>query len=172
MNVINATYNHINDILKIYHLAVNHMKEEKNFNQWTASDEQFIDSIRKYIDNNEFYLMIENDEIVAFFAMINGIDETYNIINGKWLNDDSYITIHKIAVKYFQRGIFSKIIEFVENQAVKTNVNNIRVDTHKDNISMNTSLKNKGFTYCGIISLNKDFNDENALRNAYHKIIK
>ena len=82
MNVINATYEHINEILNIYHLAVNHMKNEKNYNQWTGSDETFIQSIKKYIDKNEFYLMIENNEIIAFFALIYGNDETYNIING------------------------------------------------------------------------------------------
>ena len=171
MNVINATYEHINEILNIYHLAFNHMKNEKNYNQWTGSDETFIQSIKKYIDKNEFYLMIENNEIIAFFALIYGNDETYNIINGNWLNNDPYVTIHKVAVKYYQRGIFSKIIEFVKKDAKKFNVYNIKIDTHKDNISMNTALINKGFTYCGTISLNKDFNDKNALRNAYQKKI-
>ena len=171
MNVINASIHNIEEILNIYHLAIKHMNDEKNYNQWTLDDNDFIKSIKPYIEKKEFYIIKDNDEIVGFFAMIHGIDKTYNDIKGSWLNNDEYITIHKIAVKYYQKGIFSKILNYVESHAKNHNIFNIRIDTHKNNISMNTSLKNKGFSFCGIITLNGDFSDENALRNAYIKCL-
>ena len=53
----------------------------------------------------------------------------------------------------------------------KDNYKNIRIDTHENNVSMNAFLKNKGFKYCGIISLTLDYNDKKSLRNAYHFVL-
>ena len=36
--------------------------------------------------------------------------------------------------------------------AINDGIYNIKIETHKNNISMNKFLINKGFKYCGIIS--------------------
>ena len=41
----------------------------------------------------------------------------------------------------------------VENLCKGNRVNNIKIDTHKDNISMQKLLEKNGFKYCGIIYL-------------------
>ena len=70
--------------------------------------------------------------------------------------------------KYQRQGIASFMIDYIIDKMTGDNLKDIKIDTHKNNVSMNKFLSYKGFKYCGIISLNGDFNDEYNLRNAYH----
>lgn len=171
MEILKATLKDLDDIRIIHQIAINYMHDENNFNQWKNNDENFINTMINYINNNNFYVVKKDNEIIGFFAMIFGIDDTYNNINGKWLNNESYVTIHKIAVKYHRCHIASFILDYVVKKAINNNVYNIRIDTHKDNISMNSFLKKNGFINCGIISITCDFNNFNSLRNAYQKTL-
>lgn len=166
MDVRLANLNDLTQIKELYHIAVDHMNDEGNVSQWTDYNE-FEKGVIKYIENNCFYVVERDDEIIGVFAMIYGVDETYNKIKGKWINDDEYVTIHKIAVKYYQEHIASFILNYVVNCIKLKFINNIRIDTHKDNISMKTFLKKNGFIYCGVISITNDFTDKLSLRNAY-----
>lgn len=169
MQVYKANKHYLREIENIYHIAVDHMISENNVNQWKHNNDKFTTQIIDYIDNNNFYVVKENNEIIGFFAMIFGIDKTYNEIDGKWINNDSYITIHKIASKYFQKGIASFMLNHAITTAKSNNIYNIRIDTHKDNISMKKFLERNGFIRCGIISITCNFNDKNSLRYAYLK---
>ena len=171
MDIYKASKNDINELVSIYHIAVDHMYEENNFDQWKKDDTNFIRQVNNYIDNDCFYKVVENNEIIGFFAMIFGEDKTYNQIHGKWLNNDPYVTIHKIASKYYKRKIASNILDFVIKTAKQKSIYNIRIDTHNDNISMLSFLKKNNFSYCGIISITCDFNDLNSLRKAFIKVI-
>jgi ribosomal protein S18 acetylase RimI-like enzyme len=42
---------------------------------------------------------------------------------------------------------------YAEELALQRGVNNIRVDTHNDNIAMQSLLNNLGFVFCGEITL-------------------
>ena len=156
----------LKQIKVVYDNAVNHMIDEGNISQWTDYS-SFEKGEIKYIDQNCFYVVEREEEIIGVFALIYGVDETYNKIKGKWINDDEYVTIHKIAVKYYQQHIASFILDYVVNCIKLKFINNIRIDTHKDNISMKTFLKKNKFTYCGVISITNDFSDKPSLRNAY-----
>lgn len=171
MKIRLATFNDLNDIEIIYNEAVKHMNEEGNDLQWFDFD-SFKVGVIDYINNNNFYVVEKNNEIIGMFALIYGIDKTYNNIIGEWLNNDEYVTIHKIAVKYFKQNIASFIFSFIEQKIIKENIYNIRIDTHKDNYSMKTLLKNRGFRYCGIISITCNYNEELSLREAYIKELK
>lgn len=159
-------------VKEVYNYAYNHMKDEGNINQWSDYI-SFEKGVINYINNDCFYVVIEENEIVGFFALIYGIDITYNDIrNGKWVNNDEYVTIHKIAVKYYQRKLASKILSYIIDKIKKENINNIRIDTHKKNISMQTFLNKNGFIHCGEISITCDFNDLPSLREAFIKVIE
>ena len=162
-----ATLNDTNDISNIIKIAMNHMVEENN-PQWVNYD-AIMQSIINYINNNQYYLAIKNNEIVGIFALLFENDDTYDVIEGKWLNNDKYITIHKIAVKYHKQHIASDILNYVISLAHKKSINNIRIDTSSTNISMNAFLLKNGFVNCGVISIRKDFTDLTSLRLAYQK---
>ena len=170
MKVHKATLNDFDDIRLIHSLAIKHMNEENNHNQWLKNDEKFIQKMIDYINCGDFYIVKENEEIVGFFAMIFGIDVTYNDIDGKWLNNDSYVTIHKIASKYYRRHIASFILDYVTKEAAKKNIHNIRIDTHKVNVSMRSFLIRNGFSECETISITCNFNEEASSRIAYQKL--
>ena len=170
MEVYKATLNDFEDIKLIHSLAIIHMNEEENHNQWIRNDEKFLNKMIDYIQSGEFYIVKENEETIGFFAIIFGIDITYNVIDGKWINNDEYVTIHKIASKYYRRHIASFILSYVEQTIANKGIKNIRIDTHIDNVSMNAFLLKNGFVKCGTISITCNFEDKNSLRIAYQKV--
>lgn len=170
MKVYKATLNDFEDIKLIHSLAIIHMNEEENHNQWMKNDEKFLNKMIDYIKSGNFYIVKENEETIGFFAMIFGVDITYNVIDGKWINNDEYVTIHKIASKYYRRHIASFILSYVEQTIANKGIKNIRIDTHIDNVSMNAFLLKNGFVKCGTISITCNFEDKNSLRIAYQKV--
>ena len=162
-----ALISDLQSIKAVYDEAVKHMVQEGNVDQWNDYA-SFEKGVIKYINDGCFYVVENEDEVVGIFALIYGIDKTYNVIRyGNWLNNDEYVTIHKIAVKYFEKHIASYILNYIVNKIKSENINNIRIDTHKDNISMQTFLNKKGFIHCGEISITCDFNDLPSLREAF-----
>ena len=171
MNIELVILDDLNKLMDIYDLARVRMVNEGNLTQWD-NREVFKTEIIDYINKKILYKVIENDEIVGYFAYIYDIEHAYDVIDGKWLNQDKYITIHKIASKYNNKGIGGFIIKYVIERCKKEGIYNIKIDTHKNNLSMNKFLTNKGFINCGVISLTLDFNDEYSLRNAYQLVIR
>ncbi len=171
MNIELVTLDDLNKLMDIYDLARVRMINEGNLTQWD-NREVFKTEIIDYINKKILYKVIENDEIVGYFAYIYDIEHAYDVIDGKWLNQDKYITIHKIASKYNNKGIGGFIIKYVIDRCKNEGIHNIKIDTHKNNLSMNKFLTNKGFINCGVISLTLDFNDEYSLRNAYQLVIR
>ena len=89
-------------------------------------------------------------------------DETYkNIYEGKWLDDTTnYYVIHRMAASMNAHGIFDTALDYCFKHT-----NNIRLDTHRDNIVMRKLFETRGFAYCGIIYLT-----DGAERLAYQRI--
>lgn len=172
MVIRKANNNDLQAIKEVYDIAVKHMNDEGNINQWNDYN-SFEVGVKKYINDGCFHVVLLENEIVGFFALIYGIDKTYNVIRyGNWLNNDEYVTIHKIAVKYYQKNIASFILNYIIDEIKNKNIYNIRIDTHKDNISMQTFLNKKGFTHCGEISITCDFNDLPSLREAFMRELR
>ena len=121
-------------------------------------------NLHQDILNGNSYLVIDvanPSSPLATFAAIASPEPTYTVIEeGQWLNDASYYVIHRVASAPNTHGIMRAIINFVF-----TLTNNIRIDTHADNILMRSALEQLGFTYCGIIYL-----ENGDTRVAYQKI--
>jgi RimJ/RimL family protein N-acetyltransferase len=106
--------------------------------------------------NGHSYVLLKDDNIVATVAVSFDGESTYNnIYDGKWLTNDKYAVIHRIAVDntYKGLGLSSEIIKRIEELCVINNVHSIKVDTHRENLSMQRLLKKNNFEYCGIIYL-------------------
>ena len=107
------------------------------------------------------YVVEENGSIVATFMFSLEGEPTYaKIYEGEWLNDAPYGVIHRIAVAEQGRGI----IGFCIDECFK-HCQNLRIDTHRDNIPMQKALLKRGFQYCGIIYL-----EDGDERLAYQKL--
>lgn len=158
MIITKACIDNIDDIISIIDQAKTYLKSN-NINQWQdgyPNKETFINDI----NNDCLYLVKEDNTVLSVFALTN-YDGNYDVIyDGKWHSDKAYVAVHRIAIddKFKGRGVAKYIFDYV-----KDNYSYIRVDTHKDNLSMQKCLLKNGFKYCGIIYLSRD----NSSRLAY-----
>lgn len=136
-------------MMDLYAQARVFMRENGNLNQW---DENYPsrELLEKDIAFGNSYI-VEDDEknLAATFAFIKGEDPTYyGIENGAWLNHEPYGTIHRLAGNTSYHGIASGCISWCKSQ-----IGNLRADTHEDNKIMQHLLEKNGFVRCGIIHL-------------------
>ncbi len=124
------------------------MVAEGNTHQWTngqPSRQQIENDIKRGVS----YIMLEDDEPVATFALIEGPDPTYaRIYDGAWLNENPYYVIHRVASGPKAHGVMRRVLAFAYEKT-----DTVRIDTHADNRTMQSLLQKYGFTYCGIIHL-------------------
>jgi RimJ/RimL family protein N-acetyltransferase len=138
----------IHRIMEIYEKARKYMRLNGNPTQWPDGYPS-LELIKNDIKRTNSYVCVEKDEIIGTFYFGIEIENTYlKIYGGKWLNDDQYGVIHRIAVDGHQKGIASYCIDWCYEKT-----KNIRIDTHRDNIPMQKVLTKNGFEYCGIIYL-------------------
>ncbi|SDC13733.1 Acetyltransferase (GNAT) family protein [Terribacillus halophilus] len=91
-----------------------------------------------------------------------------SIYEGQWLSNNKYATIHRVAVSNTHKGLglSTEIIKYIEDLCIDHDVHSIKVDTHKENIPMQKTLKKNGFEYCGIIYV-----DSSSERLAFEKLL-
>jgi maltose O-acetyltransferase len=106
--------------------------------------------VRQDIADRQFYVGTDPDsgQLLFVFAFIIGEDPTYQVIDGAWLNDRPYGTIHRLASSGVATGVFQKCLDFCLTQ-----IDEIRVDTHADNAPMLNAFKRAGLKRCGIICI-------------------
>jgi GNAT superfamily N-acetyltransferase len=120
------------------------------------------------IQNGYGYVLIEDDIIVAYSAIIFGIEPNYIDIKGKWLSDDKYVAVHRVATseKYKGKGIATQLFNLIEELSINNNTYSIKVDTNFDNAAMLRILEKLSYTYCGEIFFS------GATRMAFEKLLK
>ncbi len=145
MEIRQTTMEDLDVAMQVYETARKTMRSSGNLNQWIngyPSRELIKDDIRK----GNSYVVTENGKIVAVLAFIIGPDPTYAKIDGAWLNDSPYGVIHRIGSDGSTKGVIPFVIKYAF-----TKVDNIRIDTHRDNAIMQHVLTKNGFKRCGII---------------------
>ena len=157
-----ATIEDYNIILGIYEIAREFMISTGNPNQWKRTNPT-AEQIRTDIDQGICHVICDESGIHGVFALCQGEDPTYKSIEGgQWLNQNSYVTIHRIASDQKAHGILAAAID-----ECKKYEDNIRIDTHKDNKVMQQAFEKHGFKHCGVIYL---LNGEP--REAYQLVLK
>ena len=71
-------------------------------------------------------------------------EPTYSEIDGNWLNEEKYATIHRVASDGSHKGVLCNIINWCFSK-----FENLRCDTHENNIPMQNALEKNGFIRCG-----------------------
>ncbi len=166
MNFRRSNKNDINKIMEMIEEAKEYFKSN-NIDQWQDGYPNYqviLDDINKGYS----FVFIENDNIVASVAVSFEGENTYNkIYEGQWLSIQSYCVIHRLVVdsRLKGNGISSKIIKKIEEICLENNIHSIKIDTHKENLSMQKLLKKNNFSYCGIIYL-----EGKAPRVAFEKL--
>ena len=80
------------------------------------------------------------------------------IYDGKWLTNEDFLVIHRLAVSDDVRGtdVATEILRQAEQLCALRGVRSIKIDTHKDNIVMQKFIKKNGFVYCGMVILGSE----------------
>lgn len=149
----------LEQIIKIYEHARSFMKKNNNPNQWKNTNPPY-EQVIKDIESKHSYVCVD-DKILGVFYFNIEKDPTYQKIYGEWLNDKTYGVIHRIAVLENSKGVGTFCINWAISQ-----IDNVRIDTHVDNIPMRNLLAKLHFKYCGIIHL---LNKEERLAYQYSK---
>ncbi|WP_292609118.1 hypothetical protein [Methanobrevibacter sp. UBA188] len=146
MNIRKAEMDDLPAIIAIYKSAQDFMIKTGNPTQWGHSYPT-RDLVKKDICKRICYLICDDDSPHGVFALFNKDEPTYQYIeNGNWLNEDEYITLHRIASDGKLKGIFNFLIEYCKNIS-----NNIRIDTHPNNHIMQNQIEKNDFKKCGTI---------------------
>lgn len=146
MHISKATIDDLARIMEIYKTAQDFMIESGNPNQWGHSYPE-KELIKEDIAQGISYLVCKDEYPHGVFALVEGDEPTYQYIeNGQWINDDAYVTIHRIASDGEVHGIFNCAVKYCKDLC-----ENIRIDTHSDNIIMQNLIEKNGFEKCGRI---------------------
>lgn len=145
MTIRHSQIEEINRIMETYDFARKLMIANGNVSQWIDGypSEELI---RNDIYNKNSFIIEDKGKILGVFTFIIGDEPTYSKIEGKWINDDIYGTIHRIAGAETGNKIFDLCLKYCFNI-----ISNIRIDTHEDNKIMRRLLEKNGFIRCGII---------------------
>lgn len=152
-------------ILEIYLDGAEALKAD-GVNQWQG---QYIPSF-KDIDKHlgiDLYVLEYHRRVLSTACLVEGIDEDYESINGKWNTSIPYISIHKVATsnKYKKQSFAKKMMSYIENLAKRKRMD-LRIDTHKDNKKMRNFIISCGYKYTGEVVLQGELE-----RLAYDKVI-
>lgn len=146
--ITHACMEDLERILYIYDVAKQYMRRSGNLNQWNGTYPD-SDTLVQDIQKEQLYVYKQAGMVHAVFVLQLNEEPNYaHIEDGNWLNEEPYCTIHRIASDGIVKGIFEKCLEFC-----KCGHDNIRVDTHHDNHTMQHVVEKYGFRRCGIIYL-------------------
>lgn len=150
----------LEEIIQVYDVARKYMQDSGHAQQWGLSYPS-KELLKSDIQQKCLYVLEGENRVYGVFALFFGDDPTYSYIeNGSWLNDDPYGTIHRIASDGSTKGVFEECLTFC-----KTQISNLRIDTHENNKTMQHIVEKSGFEKCGIIYV-----DDGSPRIAYHSL--
>lgn len=164
-------------VLKIYAAARRYMRQNGNASQWGDSYPKEA-LLRQDLEREQLCLCVEKapkaeekipgteavnaEQILAVFVLLLGDDPNYQKIeDGAWPNDEPYATVHRIAVSDEARGRGAArfCLDWAAEQA-----DNLRIDTHADNLPMQRLIAKCGFVRAGIVHM-----EDGSPRIAYAK---
>ena len=158
LRVRKAEVSDYEQIMKIYRFAQDFMIEAGNPNQW-GHFYPAPELVKSDIEQGVCHVIADEETVHGVFALFGGQEPTYRCIeNGSWLNDEPYVTIHRIAGDGQAHGIFRCAADYCKSISP-----NVRIDTHENNITMQRQIEKAGFKRCGTIYV-----ENGSPRIAYH----
>ena len=164
MKIRKSVMQDLGRIMEIYASARAFMAEHGNPNQWGATNWPPEALIRQDItDGNSYVCVNDAGKILGTFFYTYGpdIEPTYReITDGAWLDTGPYGVVHRLASDGSEKGIGMFCLDWAYAQCL-----HLRIDTHGDNVVMQSLIKKAGFTRCGTIYVVEDHDP----RLAYEK---
>lgn len=149
-----ATETDLEQMVLIAQAARERMKA-MGIDQWQKAGYPGREHFAADVASERGYVFECGGEIAAVCAVTFTGDISYQKIDGAWLTDGEYATVHRLAVApaHLRQGVARQVFEAVCALAKERGMGSVRVDTHRDNKPMQAALTAAGFTYCGVIAL-------------------
>ncbi|MGJ1263712.1 GNAT family N-acetyltransferase [Sphingobacterium spiritivorum] len=125
------------------------------------------DTIRQDIESGYGHVLLLDNSIVGYVAVIFDGEPAYDSLEGKWLSEQEYAVVHRLAVAQDikTKGTATFIMQQVENIATGCKVYSIKVDTNYDNLAMLRIFEKLGYSYCGEVYF------RGSARKAFEKLL-
>lgn len=137
--------------------ARDYMHSNGNPNQWNGVYPD-VDDVKYHIEKGDLYVIEIDDEIEFAFVFSLEKDPNYAYIeDGNWLNEEPYGVFHLVMSSRNVRHLGDEMVGFG-----KLKIDNLRIDTHVNNMPMRKLVERNGFKYVGIIYV-----EDGTPRNAY-----
>lgn len=126
-----------------------------------------LETVTKDIQDGYGYVVEEDEEVVAYAAIIFGVEPNYAKITGKWLSEGDYAVVHRVATAEAVKGkgVATQLFILIEELSRSKGIFSIKVDTNFDNQPMLRILEKLSYTYCGEIFFG------GATRMAFEKLL-
>lgn len=165
-----ASYEHIDRMCEITEQAKSQLRR-LGLDQWQKgypSREVWMQDI----EDKCTYLAMENGEILGMFAFQVTPDVSYKEIDGKWLTDVPYASMHRVCVadEAKGKGVAGQMFRHGFQMAEEAGFSSVRIDTHPGNMPMQRALTKAGFIPCGNIRLVGGCEDGDP-RIAFEKVL-
>lgn len=160
-----AIFSELPNIWDILQQAIEQRKQDGS-EQWQNGYPN-ENTVHDDISNGYGYVLIYNNLIIAYAAIIFGVEPAYNNIKGKWLTNKDYVVVHRVATSNALKGkgVATHLFKMIEYLCIEQKVYSIKVDTNFDNVPMMRILDKLSYNYCGEIIFS------GAVRKAYEKVI-
>ena len=137
-------------------------------NQWQGQDKPNLDNFKNLIANKNIFVLEDNKRVVSTVITYDYDLDYEKNLDGKWNSPKPYLALHRIGTLSSERnkGYGRKIIEFAESYARENNFKSVRIDTHRENKSMQNLLKSMNYIYVGLVYL-----DGKNERLAFEKVL-
>jgi ribosomal protein S18 acetylase RimI-like enzyme len=169
MKIRRSTSDDIPNIISIIDDAKEYLASQK-IDQWQNGYPN-SEQIEEDIKNGESYVVLNDENRVMATSMFTTNPEpTYKVIDGNWIINETikYGVIHRMAIKkeFRKLGLATILFDEFHQQLKNQNIQSLKIDTHEENIGMQSLIKKLGYRYCGII-----YTDYGAKRLAFEKLV-
>lgn len=163
---IPAQEQHLKEIWRIIQHAIARRKADGS-NQWQDGYPN-PDLLKKDIAKKEGFILVDNETIIGYAAVIINDEPQYDDIDGEWLTDGDFVVYHRVAIapEYLGKGYAQQLITSIHKYALENNVYSVKADTNFDNPAMMKIFEKLGYTYCGGVQIN------GSPRLAYEKVLR
>jgi GNAT superfamily N-acetyltransferase len=154
-----------NTIWEILHQAIIRRKKDGSA-QWQDGYPN-PDVVQNDIEKGQGFVLLEGETVIGYSTVIINDEPAYAGIEGKWLTNEDFVVIHRVAIseEYLGKGLAKMIIGFVEDFALQNNIYSVKADTNFDNVPMMKVFENLGYTLCGEVYF------RGSPRKAYEKVL-
>ena len=162
---IKATTQDITTIWPIIQQAIARRKADGS-KQWQDGYPN-IETLQNDINKNVGFVLKQNNNIVGYIAVLINDEPAYENIQGKWLTNNHFIAIHRLAIHpdFLGKGLAIKAFNMIENYAKTHQITSIKADTNFDNLPMLHIFNKLGYQYCGQVYFREQ------ARQAFEKVL-